>query len=227
MPSIADHHLHAALNLVDFDSRAAQRPMEPTFRGSPPADFAEEDARDAAALLYAFVDAGELHFPLTLRREHLREHRGQVSLPGGRPHGDESLWETAVREAHEEVGLDPSLPTRVGRLAPVYIPVTHTRLHVYVAAGPAPDELVAQPEEVADIAVFPLADLVDDTKRRSGVWTILGRDVNVAFFGLQATLSELQVRRAGDLAEWKVWGATAMALSELAERMKCVLASSL
>jgi len=208
MPPIADHHLQAAFALADFDGRAAQRHLEPTFRGAPPAAFAELDARDAAALLYAFPTDEGLHFPLTLRREDLREHRGQVSLPGGRPHADESLWETAVRESHEEIGLDPTLPKSIGRLAPVYIPVTHTRLHVHVAVGPAPGDLVAQPEEVADIAVVALGALLDESKRRSEVRTILEREVNVAFI---------------ELADWKVWGATAMALSELAERLRRVL----
>ncbi len=208
MPPIADQHLYAALALPEFDGRAAQRPMEPTFRGPPPTDFDERDPREAAALLYAFPGEDGLRFPITLRREDLREHRGQVSLPGGRPHEDESLWETAVREAHEEIGLDPALPTAVGSLAPVYIPVTHTRLHVHVAVGPPPGALVAQPEEVADIAVVSVADLIDDEKRREEVWTVLDRDVNVAFF---------------QLADWQVWGATAMALSELAERLKRVL----
>jgi 8-oxo-dGTP pyrophosphatase MutT (NUDIX family) len=200
--------VRAALRLADFDVRAAQARMQPAWRGPPPPDHETRPPRDAAALAYLHEVGGRLHLPLTLRRDDLREHRGQVSLPGGRPEPGENLDATAWREAREEIGLDPPAREDLGRLAPVYIPVTHTRLHVFVAAGPAPERLVASPAEVERITRVALRDLLDPGHRARRVLQIRGRDVDVPWF---------------DVAGLFLWGATAMALSELAERLRAVL----
>lgn len=200
--------LRAALTLTPFDGRAAQGPLEPLFRGVPPAAVRTDRPRDGAALLYAFAGDGDLYFPLTLRRDHLAEHRGQVALPGGRPEPGESLWDAALREAREEVGLEVAHLERLGVLAPVYIPVTHTNLHVHVALGPPPGPLTPQPEEVAQLVLASLTDLLRPERRRVFARTIRGAVLEVP--GLL-------------LGGLEVWGATAMALSELAERLRRVM----
>jgi 8-oxo-dGTP pyrophosphatase MutT (NUDIX family) len=202
-------HLEAAFALAAFDARAAQRSMEPAFRGDPPFDATTRSPRGASALAYVFEQDGRLRFPLTLRRDDLREHRGQVSLPGGRPEAGETSFVTARREAHEEIGLDPRLPVEVGRLADVYIPVTHTRLRVHVAVGSPPPSLVAAPGEVAELRLADLDDLLAPALRARETWTIRGREVDVPFF---------------TLAGWTVWGATAIALAELAARIERAIA---
>ena len=198
-------HVRAALRLEGFDARAAQARMEPAYRGQPPADHEMRPAREAAALAYLYESEGAVRLPLTLRRPDLREHRGQVSLPGGRPEPGEGLWETAWREAYEEIGLDPPEREPLGVLAPVYIPITHTRLHVHVATGPAPRALAAQPSEVERLEVVSLAALLEPARRGSRILRIRGRDVDVPYF---------------DIAGLFVWGATAMALGELVERLR-------
>lgn len=206
-PDLDAGRLRAALALPAFDGRAAQRVLEPLFRGLPPPARRSEPPRDGAALLYACPGPGGLVFPLTLRREDLAEHRGQVSLPGGRPEAGEALWEAALREAREEVGLDACEVERLGVLAPVYIPVSHTHLHVHVALGPAQQTWVAQASEVARIEVVGLDELLDPARRTRLVRHLRGADLEVPAF------------RLGRL---EVWGATAMALSELAERLRAV-----
>ena len=204
-------YLRAALALAPFDGRAAQGPLEPLFRGVPPAAVRTGRPRDGAALLYAFASDGDLYFPLTLRRDHLAEHRGQVALPGGRPERGESLWDAALREAREEIGLDVAnfeRFERLGVLAPVYIPVTHTRLHVHVALGPPPGPLTPQPAEVARLVLASVADLLRPERRAVFPRTIRGAVLEVP--GLH-------------LGGLEVWGATAMALSELAERLRRVM----
>lgn len=204
-PSLRVHELQTAFALAAFDARRAQLSMEPAFRGNPPFDAVDSAPRDASALAYVFEEDGRLRFPLTLRRDDLREHRGQVSLPGGRPEPGESSFETALREAHEEIGLDPRLPVEVGRLADVYIPVTHTHLRVHVAVGEPPVGLTADPREVAELRLADLDDLLDAERRASETWSIRGRAVDVPFY---------------TLAGWTVWGATAIALAELAARLE-------
>jgi 8-oxo-dGTP pyrophosphatase MutT (NUDIX family) len=184
--------------------------MVPSQRGRPPAVPAGTPLREAAALAYVCARHGALRFPLTLRRDDLREHRGQVSLPGGRPEPGEDLWATALREAREEVGLGGDAVERVGVLSPVAIPHTHTRLHVHVALGPDPGTLAPQASEVARIGWAALDDLLDPALRASAVRKIDGADVFVPCFLL---------------AGFEVWGATAIALQDLAHRLERVRAS--
>jgi len=200
--------LRAALDLRAFDGRDAQRPMEPAVRGTAAPRFdTSGPPREAAALAYVFDQGGLLHMPLTLRHPELREHRGQVSLPGGRPEPGEPLLQTALREAQEEIALDVRRAEPLGVLSPVHIPVTHTILHVHVAHGPAPTALTPQPGEVERIEVVALPDLLDPARRKRRTLEIQGRAVEVPYF---------------DVGGLFLWGATAMALSELAERLRAV-----
>ncbi len=209
MPStLQPEHLRAALALEPFDGRAAQRPLEPVWRGPPPPEATQHPPRDAAALAYLWEEAGRLRLPLTLRRADLRTHKGQVSLPGGRPEGDESLEATAWREAREEIGLGHPEHEALGVLAPVHIPVSHTTLHVHVALGAPPAELVPQPSEVARIVVVDLDDLVAPASLQQRVIETHGREVDVPWL---------------DVGGLFLWGATAMALSELIERVRVVV----
>jgi 8-oxo-dGTP pyrophosphatase MutT (NUDIX family) len=200
--------LERALALPGFDGRAAQRRMEPALRGSPPAGLSPgRPLRDAGALAYVFEQAGRLHMPLTLRHGDLRHHRGQVSLPGGRPDPGESLWETAIREAEEEIALVSSGVQPLGTLHPVDIPVSHSRLHVHIGTGPVPRALIPNPGEVERIELVVLDDLLEPALRKRRTLQIQGRAVEVPYF---------------DVAGLFLWGATAMALSELAERLRRV-----
>jgi len=190
--------------LRPFDGRAAQRHLEPVWRGPRPPRAEAQPPRDAAALVYVYESDGALWLPLTVRRHDLREHKGQVSLPGGRPEAGESLADTAWREAAEEIGLVPATREPLGTLAPVSIAVTHTTLHVYVATGPAPERLTPQPSEVERIVVVTLDALVDPSNRKHRVIETHGREIEVPWF---------------DVGGVFLWGATAMALSELAARV--------
>ena len=156
-------------------------------------------------MVYVYEEDGALCFPLTVRHHGLREHSGQVSLPGGRPEAGETLEATAWREAAEEIGLQPTAPEALGVLAPVHITVSHTTMHVFVASGPAPAVLTAQPSEVERIVVVGLDALVHPSTRKQRVMEMHGREINVPWF---------------DVGGLFLWGATAMALSELTERLR-------
>lgn len=157
-------------------------------------------ARRAAALLLLFVKDERPHVVLTLRASHLPHHADQVSLPGGRIEAGESPEAAALREAHEEIGLDRAAVRTLGELTPVHIPVSGYTLHVIVGVtAPAP---VFTPDagEVADVIEAPLADLMSPSCLRREHWRREGRDLDVPFFAV---------------AGHRVWGATAMALCEL------------
>jgi 8-oxo-dGTP pyrophosphatase MutT (NUDIX family) len=123
----------------------------------------------AAVLVPIVAHAQEPSVLLTLRSARLNSHPGQVSFPGGRMEDGETPEAAALREAAEEVGLDPRLPELIGRL-PEH--VTGTGFHVtpVVALVPPPLVLTPDPAEVAETFELPLATVLDPAapERRSG-----------------------------------------------------------
>jgi 8-oxo-dGTP pyrophosphatase MutT (NUDIX family) len=136
-------------------------------RDLPPRDAAPYKA---AAVLVALVDrpAG-LSVILTRRSDSLRSHTGQVALPGGRCDPGETPWAAALREAHEEIGLDPAAVTLAGLSTPYR---TGTGYHVVPVVGfvTPPVTLSPNPGEVADIFEAPFLFLMDPAnhQRREG-----------------------------------------------------------
>lgn len=116
----------------------------------------------AAVLAPLFVDAdGALHAVFTRRRDDLSRHPGEISFPGGRRDPGETLLETALREAHEEVGLHPS---RVEGVAHVVDHLTYRGGVVCAYVGRVrepPPAAPASPQEVAEVFLVPVEDLLD------------------------------------------------------------------
>ena len=123
----------------------------------------------AAVLVPIVSHLGEPSVLLTLRSPRLSSHAGQVSFPGGRMEPGETPEAAAVREAAEEVGLDPRLPELIGRL-PEHLTGTGYHVTPVVALLPAPLALTPDPAEVAEAFELPLSTVLDPTapERRSG-----------------------------------------------------------
>ena len=103
---------------------------------------------------------------LTVRTAYLSSHSGQVALPGGRQDTqDADEIATALREAHEEVGLHPDCVSVLGCL-PVYVTGTGYRVTPVVALLNPAMQLTANPQEVADVFEVPLAHLMDPANHR-------------------------------------------------------------
>lgn len=124
---------------------------------------------DAAVLvaLYGWPEEPGLIF--TERRADLRRHAGEVSFPGGRQDpGDANLMATALREAEEEIALDPAAVELVGALPPVSTFVTGYLVHPFVGliADPAELGLMPNPTEVETVLTFSLALLRDSYEMR-------------------------------------------------------------
>lgn len=161
------------------------------------------DARFEAAVLVPVTDRdGEAYLLFTKRADHLGEHAGQMSFPGGgREPEDESLWDTAVREANEEIGLRPSEPSLVGRLDDIRT-VTHYSVTPFVAE--IPDRMYEPDErEVAEIACLPVEALADpanhETEQRDHPFY---GDIVIHYFHVNG---------------YTVWGATGRILLQLLE----------
>lgn len=183
---------------LDAQLRMAPRPR----LGWDPAQF-PDGLRDGAALLLVYPHDGGPHVPLTVRAAGLRHHTGQVSLPGGRVDQGESIETAALREAAEEIGIDPEVVDVLGRLTPLHIPVSGFLLHAVVGVAAERPTFQRAEWEVARIIEAPIARLADPsivkeerrTREREGATT----PVDVPYF---------------DIDGEKVWGATAMVLAE-------------
>lgn len=110
---------------------------------------------------------GDVEIVYTRRRDDLATHPGQVSFPGGRVEPGESVEEAAVREAAEEVALDPSSVTLLGRLPAFYIPPSRYWVSPVVARWDRPHRLVPSESEVAEIVAARLSTLTDERTWRA------------------------------------------------------------
>jgi len=127
-----------------------------------PEEAAEMDApgtKDAAVLVPLYPEP--LTAVFTERRADLRRHAGEISFPGGRQDfPDEDLRDCALREAHEEIGLEPMGVELVGALPPVGTLVTGYRIFPFVGLIEPGQTWRPQASEVAQVLEFTLADLI-------------------------------------------------------------------
>lgn len=170
-----------------------------------PGDLVEghEGEHREAAVLVAITDRDEPGLILTQRREDLRTHAGQVAFPGGRIDEGEDPVSAALREAQEELGLNPALVRLLGEADP-YCTVTGYWVTPIVGVVPPDLELVPNPGEVADWFEAPLDFVLNPANQRQMTAEFRGR-----------TRHYYQI-------DWEgrhIWGATAAMLVNLTRRI--------
>lgn len=173
---------------------------QPALKGWAP-ELTPETARQAAALILLYPGAEGPAVPLTVRRHDLPQHAGQVSLPGGRLDPGEEAREAALREAHEEIGIDPAAVRIIGELSSLWVVVSNFVVRPFVGILDARPEFRPAPHEVAALLESPIHTLYDPA--RVG-WTRQRR------LGVVVDYPYLE------LGGHHVWGATAMILGEFA-----------
>lgn len=175
---------------------------EPPLEGDMPERRAL--ANVAAAVLVAVTDREMPGVILTVRRDHLRTHAGQIAFPGGRVDTGEDAAATALREAHEEIMLDPGVAELVGTLEPYR---TVTGYVVTPVIGVIPPGLSLQPHEheVAELFEAPLDFLLNPSNH-----------------GRRSALFEGAERHYWEIVwnDRRIWGATAAMIINLSRRLQ-------
>ncbi len=147
----------------DFEERLTK-----VFEAHPPRSLTLDGARPAAVLI-PIVGHAEPALLLTVRTETLRSHRGQISFPGGSiDPTDRTPQDAALREAHEEIGLDPSLVRVIGQLDALPTFVSGYVVSPFIGWIASPPELSPNPGEVARVLEVPIADLTDAIRSDAG-----------------------------------------------------------
>lgn len=172
---------------------AVDGPMLPAF----------PNARHSAVLVVLTDGADGPEVLLTRRSWELRNHKGEVSFPGGRMDPGETPADTALREAYEEVGLDPSLVTVHGELEHLNTVVSRSYIVPKVGTVAAPPLLTPHEAEVERVFWLPLAELTRPGTYRSERWGNRPLDHVLHFF---------------EVEHETIWGATARMLVDLLVR---------
>jgi len=171
-------------------------------------DFPElrAEAELAAAVLIAITDRPRPGVILTVRRDDLRTHAGQIAFPGGSiDAADRSPEEAALRETEEEIGLAPTRVELSGALTPVSTFVTGYRVHPFVGLVPDPLELGLEPNpsEVETVLTVSLEKVREGYEMRRLVRR--GVPIHTPTYEVEGQL---------------IWGATARILGDLLDRVK-------
>ena len=161
-----------------------------------------EDAHltGVAALLFPSHRGTELIF--TMRSQTVSHHKGQISFPGGRSEPHETIEDTALRETQEEIGIEKHAIEVIGRLTSLYVPPSHSLMHVIVGSLEHEPEYMPNHSEVEEVFTVSLKQLAFDVqvehlpKMRSEHMEVLAPCWNIHPKG-------------------HLWGATAMCVSEL------------
>jgi 8-oxo-dGTP pyrophosphatase MutT (NUDIX family) len=160
-----------------------------------------DDARLAAVLILLYEREGRICFPLQRRKEVIGDpHGGQISLPGGSREGRERVEATALREAQEELGIEPERVRILGRLSRLWIPVSHFKVRPVVAWTESEPAYRLDPKEVEQLILCSLEELENPRRMVSFNRRIRGKTRRVP---------------AWHLDDGYLWGATAMILAEL------------
>jgi 8-oxo-dGTP pyrophosphatase MutT (NUDIX family) len=159
---------------------------------------------DSAVLVPLYEDTGgELHAVFTQRRHDLSRHAGEISFPGGRRDPGEALVDTALREAHEEIGLPPGDVEIVGALEPTPTFVTNYAIYPFVGVIAEPEaEWILSHAEVSEVLQFSVRTLREGAGERRLVRK-----------GIPFRTPTYEVDRH------MIWGATARIVGDLLARL--------
>src|SRR5690606_22908133 len=155
-----------------------------------------------AVLMLLYPIENKLHTLLMLRPIYKGTHSGQISFPGGKMEPeDEDTIATALRETHEETGVEPASVEIIGKLSDVYIPPSRFLVKRYIGFRTKKPHLIPDPREVEALIEAPIEALLEkaNIREKSIFISALNAEIQAKYF---------------DIFGHTVWGATAMMISE-------------
>ncbi len=200
------------MDLIDFLNERLQKPLpgleahrvfipdipDAARRLLPPPAGARQSAVVVPIVLR---ENREPHIVFTVRSENLRSHKGQISFPGGRLDEGEDAVSAALRELHEEIGVDPRDVIILGGLSPLYIPPSNSAVTPIVAVLRTSGPWIISENEVTEVFEVPFSIFLAPNSIRSEMRMLYGVNVDVPQWDIHPTIP--------------LWGATAMILNEL------------
>lgn len=193
----------------ELPGESAHRLMISTFRddnltmpiNQPPA------TKSAVLILFYLEENGSIKFPLIQRPTYDGAHSAQVSFPGGKSEkSDRNLQHTALREAQEEIGIDPASVEVIGNLSDLFIWVSNYMVTPVIGFTQQKPIFLKDDQEVDEIIETDLTDILKPEKRKEGTILVRGKyKIQTPYFDIDNRI---------------VWGATAMMLNELSVVIK-------
>lgn len=167
----------------------------------------DDSTKEGGVLILLYENKGIPHIVFMQRTEYEGVHSGQISFPGGgREDTDHSIEETALREAKEELAIEPAEVDIIGKLSDLYIPPSNFLVTPVIAAAKKEPRFIPEPAEVARIIELGLEDLLDEENLKYETITIS---------------SQLSMKvRCYCLDGLVIWGATAMILTEFLDILR-------
>lgn len=181
--------------------REQQYLMAPEFRGQILNE--SKNPKKAAVMICILQGKDDLNIVFFKRSDYDGPHGGQISFPGGVfEEKDIDLTETAIRETFEEIGLKCDKSDILGALTPLQIPVSNMFVQPYVSFHLHEPAFKLDKREVDYLIITGISELLHPSCIKKEMWNLHGRNIEVPFYSVQGN---------------KIWGATAMMLSEFLE----------
>ena len=198
-------HLIEALN-GELPGYLAHQKMLPPGRTLKAGGQDFSTVKMSSVLVLLFPDGDRIFTCLTKRPSTMKHHPGQISFPGGKVEEDDPSAEmTALREAQEEVGIDPSKIQVIGQLSDLYVEVSRFTIQPFIAWSDIKPDFKIEAGEVEELILFPVSDFIlEESFLETEIQTSIGL-LRVKYYPCK---------------EGKIWGATAMILAELIEILK-------
>ena len=198
-------HLKKRIN-TNLPGKDSHKKMKISYRNKKKISFNINKAKPAAVLLLLFPNNKKICFYLTKRTEKLKYHKGQISLPGGSNEKGESLLETALRETEEEIGVNKNEISILGKITPLFIPVTGFLMTPFIGFTSKKPFIKLDSMEVAEVFSVNILDLINNDKLITHR-QLNGKNVTIPYFNLN---------------NQQVWGATSMVLSEFKDMLHLI-----
>jgi len=206
------------LKLSNLNSKTSQIKLAPSFRK----EFIKLNSnkllnsKKAAVIAALYEDDNKVRLILILRNTYNGVHSNQIGFPGGRVEDyDKTLFDTAIRETYEEIGVRVQKNELIRELHEIYIPPSNFNVYPFLVILNHPPSFVKDDKEVKEVITIDLESL-------------LNCKITQTHIPIPAKLNELNIQNdvevpAFKLAGYNVWGATAMMLSEIRDLINDVI----